>query len=157
MTLLLLVPVDPDRTIQSWAGTPAIGWVRLSTLQHFCGYSLAAVLVAAAYGPRWLPWMGLYAHGLLIELVQQTLPFRGFEWSDLAADWLGLTWVGLFHGSLVAGAACLLQRASGRHRPEATQGEPSLETPRRPEHLTCPEASCGTAPAEPLRPKPTRC
>lgn len=68
------------------------GWDKAN---HALAFLVLAVLAELALWPRparhWLSAAGLLAYGALIEVVQSRLPARSAEWSDLAADAVGIT------------------------------------------------------------------
>lgn len=76
----------PDRVkIVSWLGA-FDKWVHAAT------FAALAVWFAGQYRARsyWRIAIGLLGYGLLIELCQRMVRYRTAEWSDIAADAIGI-------------------------------------------------------------------
>ena len=69
---------------------------------HFIAYmGLAGICkFASNKHPMWQLFIGIVAFSFVIELLQQLIPNRGFEWMDMVANGLG-TLVGLLLAKLV--------------------------------------------------------
>ena len=61
--------------------------------EHVVAYVAFTILVVLAWRKKIaLPWLaaGLFAYGLVLELLQEPVPGREFGWDDLTANALGL-------------------------------------------------------------------
>lgn len=81
----------------SWAATTSVSVPATEELSdkllHALAFGALATIAHAAFpGGRGLVWSMplLLFYGFAIELVQSRLPYRSFEWLDLAADAAGL-------------------------------------------------------------------
>lgn len=82
LAVLVLALVPGEKTI---SGT---GWDKTN---HLLAFSVLALLGFQAYpGRSFLVIMGLLAYGGVIEILQSFTPDRAAEWTDLAADLVGL-------------------------------------------------------------------
>jgi VanZ family protein len=60
-------------------------------LRHGFGYFLLGLLAALAFTtvPRWIVFLGVFAYGALIEVLQPIVADRDFELTDMAANAVG--------------------------------------------------------------------
>ena len=82
-------------------------WLRRATSQldaeHLVTYAAFSILVALAWREKVAWWwlaLGVFAYGCGLELLQELVPSRNFEWNDVASNGLGIVFgligLGLF-------------------------------------------------------------
>ncbi|VCU71660.1 VanZ like family protein [Pigmentiphaga humi] len=67
---------------------PTTGWDKTN---HLLAFSVLTVLVRFAYpGRAWPYLLGLLGYGALIEILQSFTRYRSADWTDIAADAVGI-------------------------------------------------------------------
>ena len=102
IALVCLIALNPHART-----TPGLGWDKLNHLLAFTTLSLAAWW--AHPGMRLRAMLALFCFGLLIEVVQSTMPAHQAEAGDLLADVLGIA-MGVWSARLLQARAIFARR-----------------------------------------------
>lgn len=102
IALVCLIALNPHART-----TPGVGWDKLNHLLAFTTLSLSAWW--AHPGVRWRAMLALFLFGLLIEVLQSTMPAHQAEFGDLLADVLGIA-VGVWSARLLQSSATWARR-----------------------------------------------
>lgn len=65
--------------------------LRFDHLLHASVFIPCALFIYDLYKRKWLVWLTAVAVGILTEIVQWLLPYRGFDINDMVANFLGVT------------------------------------------------------------------
>jgi VanZ family protein len=88
---LLLVLLCVVTVLALAPGNPQFGPPGADKLNHLAAFSALALVASLAHAGAMAPVAGgLLAYGGLIELLQSLTPTRTADWSDLAADGVGI-------------------------------------------------------------------
>ncbi len=122
LLLLVLIAALMPAAVWFWSdGLPVADWMRnVDKWAHGITFVVLAVWFAGQYARSayWKIAVGLFAFGVLIEVLQGLVRYRMAEWLDLGADTLGIA-IGLALALVGLGGWCLRFEAwrDGREGP----------------------------------------